>query len=113
MLSLIVNPDDNIRPRVLSPAELANPQDVLNVPSADVIYIDASIAMWVDEDYLSQDREDFNASATFLVRHFDYTFPSLRGPVLLCALRDDGTIGNFTPHAALKLRHLISDLLNN
>lgn len=113
MLSMIVHPNDDIRPRTLTPAELTHPGNVLGVANPNVIYLDASVAMWVDEDYLNQPRSEFNATATFLVRHFDYTMPSMRGPVLLCALRENGTFDNLTPHAADQLRRLIGDLLNN
>lgn len=57
-------------PRVLTPAELTRPGDVLGVTNPNVIYLEASVAMWVDEDY-------------------------------------------FTPYAAVRLRHRISDLLNS
>lgn len=112
MLSLILHPDDNIRPRVLSPAELTYPGNVLEVANPNVIYLEASVAMWVDEDYLNRPREEFNAGATFLVRDADFLMPSLRGPALLCALREN-TFDNFTPYAAVRLRHRISDLLNS
>lgn len=113
MLSLTVHPDDTIRPRVLTPGELTRPGDVLGVANPNVIYLEASVALWVDEDYLSRPRDEFNAGATFIVRDADYIMPSLRGPALLCALREDGTFDNLTPHAAEQLRHHISDLLNN
>lgn len=112
MISLIAHPNDSIQPRRLTPAELTNPHRVLGVDEVDVIYIDASIAMWVDANYLDKDRDEFNAAATFLARHYDYTFPSLRGSVLLCALRDDGSITNFTLKEAASMHNHIHTLAN-
>lgn len=112
MLSLLVHPNDDIRSRRLTPAELKSPTAVLGVEDTEVIYMDASIAMWVDADYLNRPRDDFNACATFLARSYDFTFPSLRGPALLCALRDDGTIDNFPLTDAVRLYHRIHTLAN-
>lgn len=112
MISLIAYPNDDIRPHRLDPTELATPHQVLGVENAEVIYMDASIAMWVDANYLDNDREDFNAAATFLARHYEFTFPSLRGPALLCALRNDGTIDNFTLREAVAMYRHIHTLAN-
>lgn len=86
MPSLIVYPNDDIRLCRLDPTELTTPGKVLDVDSA---------------------------AATFLARHYDFTFPSLRGPALLCALRDDGTITNFTTHEAVAMYRRVHTLANN
>lgn len=113
MLSLIVHPNDDVRTRRLTKTELNAPGPVLGVENPEVIYMDASIVMWVDGDYLDRDRDEFNAPATFLAREHDFAFPSLRGPVLLGALRNDGTHDNFTISEAVRMYRRLHTLANN
>lgn len=113
MLSLLVHPTDDVRTRRLTTTELYAPGPVLGVENPEVIYMDASIVMWVDGDYLDRDREEFNALATFLAREHDFTFPSLRGPVLLGALRSDGAHDNFTTVEAATMSRRLRTLANN
>lgn len=112
-LSLILNPDDTINPRVLTPAELTAKNQVLGAERIDVIRLDDGVDLWVDEDYLDRPRDEFNAAATFLSHHYGFRPPSLRGPALLCAVNDDGTAANLAPTTAVHLRALIAHLLNN
>ncbi|WP_435111329.1 DUF3846 domain-containing protein [Nocardiopsis synnemataformans] len=109
--SLLIHPDETITARTLTTEELAHPSTVLGCETADVMYLEAGAALWVDENYLDRDREEFNAGATFLSREHGFQVLSLRGPALLCAINDDGSIDNLSADAATALQAALHRLL--
>ncbi|WP_280297861.1 DUF3846 domain-containing protein [Nocardia neocaledoniensis] len=88
--SLVIQPDGEIYRINLNPGadHLAQMREHLDCSLVDVVRLDESVDMWIDDEGMYN--HPVNVGATLLARSYGWTHQPYFGPVLICSADEDG-----------------------